>query len=489
MTDIDYTATAHRRAVSSSTVPAATVPAAPSAPATSTDTATAVRAARGRSLPVAFAYVAAALVGVVVAYLLVDAGPVVWWSVGGAALLLTFEFVATPVYARARSTRPLKKLAWFGGAFLLIGTVADRLTPLQVRAAVVVLGSVAAVVAGSILVHRLAQQARATLLVGDAVGVGHLVRQWQSSRDVDMRGICLVRTPDDESDLRLLEFDGIPVVGGLSSVPEVAQRLDVDEVVVAPGPQLSAYDVRKLSWALARTTVELTVAAEVHGAVPQRIEPRLLGKRLLLSVKPGQRPVPSRVLKGVIDRVGAALLLVVLSPVFLTLAVLVRLDSPGPIIFKQRRTGRDGVAFTMYKFRTMVQNAEELLEELREHNEVEGPLFKMENDPRITRVGRWLRRTSLDELPQIVNVLTGSMSLIGPRPGLPSEAAEYDAWIRHRLSVKPGMTGAWQVGGRTSLAWNEAVRLDLDYVDNQTLTGDLVIAAKTVRTVLRQDGA
>ena len=143
----------------------------------------------------------------------------------------------------------------------------------------------------------------------------------------------------------------------------------------------------------------------------------------------------------------------------------------------------------MYKFRTMCTDAEERRAELEKHNEGAGPLFKLMHDPRVTRMGRWLRRSSLDELPQLVNVLKGDMSLVGPRPALPRETDQYDAWIRRRLSLRPGMTGLWQVSGRSRLSWNETVRLDLDYVDNWTLAGDLSIVARTVNAVLRRDGA
>jgi len=235
-------------------------------------------------------------------------------------------------------------------------------------------------------------------------------------------------------------------------------------------------------------TAELSVATEVHGAFPRRVEPRLVGKRLLLSVRPGTIYAPQQLVETVIDRVGAAVLLVVLALPMVLVAALVRLDRPGPALFRQARVGRGGKIFTMYKFRSMVVDAESLLAELMSDNEAEGPLFKMKDDPRVTRFGKFLRHTSIDELPQLLNVLKGEMSLVGPRPCLPVEAGSYDAWVSHRLAVKPGLTGAWQVGGRSSLGWDDSVRLDLDYVDNVTLTGDLMIAAKTVKAVFRFEG-
>jgi len=167
----------------------------------------------------------------------------------------------------------------------------------------------------------------------------------------------------------------------------------------------------------------------------------------------------------------------------------IRHDSPGPAVFRQTRVGLDGRPFTIFKFRTMRVDAETRLAALRSCDEGAGPLFKMAQDPRITRVGRNLRHTSIDELPQLINVVRGEMSLIGPRPSLPVETMSYDDWVGRRLHVKPGMTGAWQVGGRSNLSWTDSIRLDLDYVDNATLRDDLRIAVKTVRVVISRDGA
>jgi lipopolysaccharide/colanic/teichoic acid biosynthesis glycosyltransferase len=187
--------------------------------------------------------------------------------------------------------------------------------------------------------------------------------------------------------------------------------------------------------------------------------------------------------------VVASFLLLLTGPLLLSLIVAVRLDSAGPGLFRQVRSGRHGHPFKMVKLRTMGIDAEQRRAGLEALNEGAGPLFKLSNDPRITRLGGLLRRTSLDELPQLWNVLCGQMSLIGPRPALPRETEAYDDWIRRRLSVKPGMTGLWQVSGRSSLSWSETVRLDLDYVDNWTLGGDLSIATRTLNAVLRRSGA
>jgi exopolysaccharide biosynthesis polyprenyl glycosylphosphotransferase len=196
-----------------------------------------------------------------------------------------------------------------------------------------------------------------------------------------------------------------------------------------------------------------------------------------------------RLVKEMVDRVGAFLLLGAFGPVLLGVALCVRLTSRGPILFRQVRVGRDGRHFRIYKFRSMYVDAEARLAELRQLNEQDGVLFKIRDDPRVTGVGRWLRRFSLDELPQLLNVLLGQMSLVGPRPPLPSEVAVYADDVRRRLAVKPGMTGLWQVSGRSDLPWEEAVRLDLRYVENWSLSLDLVILLRTMTAVVRSSGA
>lgn len=185
----------------------------------------------------------------------------------------------------------------------------------------------------------------------------------------------------------------------------------------------------------------------------------------------------------------AAIALLALLPVLLALAVIVRLDSPGPVLFRQRRVGLGGREFTMFKLRSMVQEAEDLRQELEQHNEADGVLFKIDNDPRITRVGSWLRRFSLDEIPQLVNVVRGDMSLVGPRPALPSEVAAYDARTAVRLTVKPGLTGPWQVSERHRTSFEGYVSLDLDYVARWSVGGDVVLMARTVPAILRLTGA
>jgi len=206
-------------------------------------------------------------------------------------------------------------------------------------------------------------------------------------------------------------------------------------------------------------------------------------------------PTPARavtglpgLLKATLDVLAALLLLVALTPVLLTLALAVRADG-GPAFFRQTRVGLDGREFTMVKFRSMVVNAEARLAALHTENQGAGPLFKLRHDPRVTRVGATLRKYSLDELPQLFNVLTGTMSLIGPRPALPHEVATYPTQARRRLAVKPGLTGLWQVSGRSDLSWDESITLDLRYVDTWSPLLDAAILARTTRAVLHSNGA
>jgi exopolysaccharide biosynthesis polyprenyl glycosylphosphotransferase len=209
----------------------------------------------------------------------------------------------------------------------------------------------------------------------------------------------------------------------------------------------------------------------------------------LLHVDHAELAGGKQVLKGLFDKMSATLALILLAPVFAGIAAAIRVTGPGPVLFRQIRVGRDGRCFTLYKFRTMVADAEQQKALLAASNEADGALFKIRRDPRITPIGGWLRRWSLDELPQLLNVVRGDMSLVGPRPALPDETARYGDHMRRRLVVKPGITGLWQVSGRSDLAWEEAVRLDLRYVENWSLALDLQILWKTGSAVVGGSGA
>ncbi|WP_373428537.1 sugar transferase [Streptomyces sp. B1I3] len=280
-----------------------------------------------------------------------------------------------------------------------------------------------------------------------------------------------------------------PADDDVSTVLGGAFAHDADLVLIAPGPQLDEDRLRRLSWGLHDSGLALCVLSELSGVAAGRVRPASTAGLTLLHVAPPLRHGPQVALKSLVDRSGAALGLLVLAPLFLAVALAVRLSSPGPVFHRQTRHGRHNRPFTMWKFRTMVADAEALREQLSPVNESEGPMFKMRRDPRVTRIGQALRRTSVDELPQLLNVLRGDMSLVGPRPPLPEEVSRYDERELRRLAVRPGLTGLWQVSGRSDLSWQETVSLDLWYVDNWSVATDVGLLARTVRAVTDGRGA
>jgi len=292
-------------------------------------------------------------------------------------------------------------------------------------------------------------------------------------------GACL---PSKAETLRA--GDNVPVLGDYSEIGEVARRMNADVVAVTASDTISPERLRRVAWTLEGSDVDLVVAPAVTDVAGPRVTVRqVAGLPLLYVDEPSFSGVP-RLVKGTIDRVGAAAGLLVLGLPLLMLAGLVRLTSPGPAFFRQSRIGRGGAEFRVVKLRTMYADAEERREGLNTMNEGDGLLFKIKDDPRITSLGRVLRRLSIDELPQLLNVLTGDMSLVGPRP----LAVDGEAFVDHehrRHLVKPGMTGLWQVSGRAQQNWDDAVRLDLYYVENWSLAMDLVILMRTGLAVFR----
>ncbi|WP_328718816.1 exopolysaccharide biosynthesis polyprenyl glycosylphosphotransferase [Streptomyces sp. NBC_00247] len=290
----------------------------------------------------------------------------------------------------------------------------------------------------------------------------------------------------------------VPVTGRLgadgtdddvSTVLAGAYAYDVDLVLVAPGPLLCGDRLRRLGWGLQDGGVALCVLSALTGITTARVRPASVAGMTLLHVAPPLRRGPQVAVKSALDRSGALAGLALLAPLLLAVALGVRLSSRGPVFHRQIRHGRHDRPFTLWKFRTMVVDAESRKAELTTADEGAGPLFKMRHDPRVTGIGRALRRTSIDELPQLLNVLRGDMSLVGPRPPLPEEAAKYDDRERRRLAVKPGLTGLWQVSGRSDLSWEESVSLDLWYVDNWSVSTDMNLLARTVRAVTDGRGA
>jgi exopolysaccharide biosynthesis polyprenyl glycosylphosphotransferase len=236
----------------------------------------------------------------------------------------------------------------------------------------------------------------------------------------------------------------------------------------------------------------LAVLSELVDVAAHRIRSERAAGLTVLHIASSRHRVGTRLVKSMLDAVGSAVGLLLLAPLFVAVAAAIKLTSPGPVFFRQIRHGLGGEPFAMWKFRTMVKEADSRklhAELMNTDSTADGLMFKMRRDPRVTRVGRLLRRTSLDELPQLFNVLLGNMSLVGPRPPLPDEVARYDTVELRRLAVKPGLTGLWQVSGRSDLSWDETISLDLRYVDNWSLYGDLVIIFRTFRAVIDGRGA
>lgn len=284
-------------------------------------------------------------------------------------------------------------------------------------------------------------------------------------------------------------MDGVAALGTPDDVSAVVGRTGADAVVLTAWSDISSEQLRRISWELEGSGVQMLVVPRLSGVAAPRLHLRTVAHVPLVVVAEPEFTGLRRVAKGGFDRLLAAALLVVAAPVMLAAALAVRWGSRGPILFRQERVGVRGEPFVMHKFRSMYLDAEQRVAALAGRNESEGPLFKIKADPRVTPVGRFLRRYSLDELPQLLDVLLGRMSLVGPRPPLHREVAQYESDVRRRLRVKPGVTGLWQVSGRSDLSWEEAVRLDLHYVENWSLGLDLSILARTVRAVLASRGA
>jgi exopolysaccharide biosynthesis polyprenyl glycosylphosphotransferase len=328
------------------------------------------------------------------------------------------------------------------------------------------------------------------LVVGDGPRIGEAALAWAQRRDVTVVGAALLGDGEDPKVAhRLAETFGVPTEVGVADLPERVRRLGVDAVVVCPSPGIDAGDIRRLGWAIEGTRARLAVRTELQGIARHRISVSTLAECPLAEIRPSRAPVHVRSAKAAVDRVAGALLLALVSPLLLALVVAVRLDSRGPGLFTQTRVGQHGRPFKVYKLRTMCSEAEAAKRALADRDEGNGVLFKMRQDPRVTRLGRILRKTSLDELPQLINVVRGEMSLVGPRPALPQEVEQYDEIARRRLAVRPGITGLWQVSGRSDLDWDRTVALDVHYTDNITLVDDLRICLRTVRAVTSGRGA
>jgi len=328
---------------------------------------------------------------------------------------------------------------------------------------------------------------KGVVVAGSDHGVHDIVRALRAAPFVgySVVGVC---TPDGNGTISV-DGDRVPVISGNDRIVESALAVDADAIVVADEQTISTEALRTLAWRLEGTGIGLLVAPAVTDVAGPRISMRPVAGVPLVSVDEPELSGVRRLVKGAFDRSVAAVAMLLLAPVLVLIGLAIRVSSHGPGLFRQVRVGLGGRRFVMWKFRTMAADAEARLGEVVHLNEHDGVLFKITDDPRTTRIGRLLRRWSIDELPQLWNVVRGEMSIVGPRPPLPHEVEHYDLQVRRRLLVKPGLTGLWQVSGRAGLSWEESVRLDLHYVENWSPSLDAVILAKTVVAVLRGRGA
>lgn len=325
---------------------------------------------------------------------------------------------------------------------------------------------------------------RRVIVVGHELAVTGMARQLSRElyHGLEVVGCCLPPRHDGAA-------VGMPVYGTFDDVAVAVAAARADTVIVLSCPELDGQILRRLAWRLEREDIDLIVASSLVDVAGARTTIRPVDGLPMLHVEHPRLSGASRVVKSILDRIGAAVGLLVLAPVMIAIAIAIRHDSPGPVFFRQIRVGKGGREFVIFKFRTMCTDAELRRSALHDRNEGDGVLFKMRDDPRITRVGRVLRRGSLDELPQLINVVLGEMSLVGPRPPLPEEVMAYPSDMRRRLAVSPGLTGLWQVSGRSDLSWEETVRLDLRYVENWSFSLDFVILLRTLSAVWRSSGA
>lgn len=329
------------------------------------------------------------------------------------------------------------------------------------------------------------------LLLGGPGAVAHLASSLRRTKHAGYLPVAAYM-PGPDTGNTIEQNSKLEIVGhrpDASSIIEALEACGADAVAVSAGVQLHPQTLRQLGWELAARNIGLIMAPALTDIAGPRIHTQQVAGLPLIHVTTPSLEGGKRVAKRLFDILVSGALIVLAAPVMVVVAVLVRLDSPGPALFKQERVGMEGEAFSMLKFRSMSVDAEKQLAKLALRNEGHGVLFKMKNDPRVTRVGGFLRKYSFDELPQLFNVLRGSMSLVGPRPPLPSEVEAYESDVRRRLLVKPGLTGLWQVSGRSNLSWQDSVRLDLYYVENWSFTGDLLILLRTFRAVFRSAGA
>jgi exopolysaccharide biosynthesis polyprenyl glycosylphosphotransferase len=324
------------------------------------------------------------------------------------------------------------------------------------------------------------------LITGDAGHIDDVARVLQRETWVGYEVVGALTPADDEFEETPY---GVPVLGRSGDAASIFTDSGADLIVVAGGAMASAEAMRELVYELEPHGGEVVLAPHVNDIAQERIRMRPVGGLPLLHIDPPRTTYAARRAKRVFDILGASAILLAFSPLIVFAALQIKLHDGGPILFRQKRIGRDGEEFGCFKFRTMCVDAEAKVAELQAQVGASALLFKMKDDPRITKPGKWLRRFSVDELPQLFNVVLGDMSLVGPRPQVAAEVALYTGRMDRRLRVRPGMTGLWQVSGRSSLTLEEAIRLDLYYVDNWSMLQDLAILGRTLGAVVSSRGA
>jgi exopolysaccharide biosynthesis polyprenyl glycosylphosphotransferase len=318
------------------------------------------------------------------------------------------------------------------------------------------------------------------VVIGELRKSAHIIKTLHSTPGTGVKIVGLLTEYADGPTV-----EGVPVIGRFRDLERVAQQLDVDTVVLSGADDISPKVMRRIGWNMANQDIAWIVAPSLTDVAGPRIHSRQMAGMPLVHVDFPRLDGARRFLKRSFDLVGSTALILCLSPVLVVTAIAVKLSSPGPVFYTQERVGRHGEHFGMLKFRSMVTDADARLAALLEEQGTSSqPLFKIQDDPRITPVGRVIRKYSLDELPQLFNVLSGEMSLVGPRPQRDAEVALYDEAAHRRLMVKPGMSGLWQVSGRSTLSWEDTIRLDLYYVENWSFMQDIVILMRTVKAVL-----
>ncbi|TDS82636.1 sugar transferase [Nesterenkonia aurantiaca] len=328
------------------------------------------------------------------------------------------------------------------------------------------------------------------VLVGSRSSIRHISDELakQPWAGYNVVGAALAQDPRDSG---ILAIGDVPVISDFDGVREAMDIIGADTVIITGADHLDPQRVRELSWELEKGEYSLVMAPSLTDVSGPRIHSRPVAGLPLMHVETPRYTGLRAAMKRSFDILASLLIILLLFLPMGVVATMVKVTSPGPVLFKQRRIGLDGEEFRMLKFRSMRSDAEQLLAQLdaADRMDPDSVLFKMKDDPRVTKVGRFIRRYSIDELPQVFNVLMGSMSLVGPRPSLAQEVAQYEHHVHRRFLVKPGITGLWQVSGRSDLPWEEAVRLDLYYVENWSLTADLAILWRTGRAIFEGKGA